>query len=85
MADAQLARCRWPTMQSELEAPVTSAKKKVKKQRAAVLDELMGGPKDGGSRATSGGSDGVHPARKEGRPLCIPPLLCGGGARVWEV
>ena len=64
MADAQLAR--WPAMQSELEAPVTSAKKKAKKQRAAVLDELLGGPKDGGSRATTvrRAAPTAHPARR---------------------
>jgi membrane protein involved in colicin uptake len=70
-------------MQSELEAPATSAKKKAKKQRAAVLDELLGGSKDGGSRATSGGSDGSSRKKKDGSFAFLP--CCVGGARVWEV
>ena len=42
------------SIQSDLEAPATSAKKKSKKASKAVLDELLGGLKDGGTTTASG-------------------------------
>ena len=42
--------------QSDLEPPSTSTKNKSKKQRKAVLDDLLGGLKDGGTTAMSGGA-----------------------------
>ena len=41
------------SIQSDLEAPATSAKKKSKKASKAVLDELLGGLKDGGTTTAS--------------------------------
>ena len=42
------------SIQSDLEAPATSAKKKSKKASKAVLDELLGGLKDGGTTTALG-------------------------------